>query len=81
MLDSVIVGIPTLAPVVFGLFHRICNLRDGLHILQTKFYRHQQTEWCPMGHSEGLTVEVCGEQGLGMAGRRPMASGAIHNCD
>ena len=34
-----------------------------------------------MIHSEGLTVEVCGEQGLGMAGRRPMASGAIHNCD
>jgi len=23
-----------------------------------------------MIHSEGLTVEVCGEQGLGMAGRR-----------
>ena len=58
MLDSVIAGISTFAPVVFGLFRGIRNLRDGLHILQTKFYGHQQTERCSMLHSKGLTVEV-----------------------
>src|SRR4029077_21023479 len=70
LLDSVITRISTFGPVVFGLFRGIRNLRDGLHILQTKFYGHQQTEWCSMIHSQGLTVEVRGEQRLWMAGRR-----------
>src|ERR1700693_288285 len=70
MSDSVVVGISTLCPVVFWLFHGICNLGDGLHILQTKFYGHQQTEWRPVINSEGLTVEVGREQRLWMTGRR-----------
>src|SRR5882724_3741429 len=70
MLDSVVAGISTFGPVVFWLFRRIRNLGNGLHILQTKFYGHQQTEWRTMDHRQGLTVEVRGEQCLWMAGRR-----------
>jgi hypothetical protein len=69
-LESVVVGIPTFGPIVSWLFRDIRNFCDGLHILQTKFHGHQQTEWRAMINSEGLTVEVCGEQGLWMAGRR-----------
>src|SRR5712692_9899271 len=69
VLDSVVSGIPTFGPVVSWLFRGIINLGNGLHILQTKFHEHQQTKRCSMIHGKGLTVEVCGEQVLGMAGR------------
>src|SRR6266852_5512044 len=69
-LDSVVTGISTFGPIVSWLFRDIRNPGNGLHILQTKFYGHQQTEWCSMIHSKGLTVEVCGEQRLWMAGCR-----------
>src|SRR6266851_2830806 len=69
-LDSVVTGISTFGPIVSWLFRDICNAGDSLHILQTKLYGHQQTERRSMIHGKGLTVEVCGEQRLWMAGRR-----------
>src|ERR1700686_1001643 len=69
-LDSVIVGITTFGPIVSRLLHDIGQLRDCLHILQSEFYRHQQAERGSMLHIQGLTVEMCGEQCLRMAGRR-----------
>src|SRR5580704_13905791 len=70
VLDSVVAGISTLGPIVSWLFGDIRNPGNGLHILQPKFHGHQQTERCAMIHGEGLTVEVRGEQRLGMVGRR-----------
>src|SRR5258706_15717230 len=69
-LDSVVAGIPTFGPVVSRLLRGISNPGDSLHILQTKFHGHQETERGSIIHSEGLTVEVCGEQSLRMTGRR-----------
>src|SRR5580704_12303377 len=68
--NSVVAGISTLGPIVSRLFRDIRNPGNGLHILQAKFHGHQQTERCSMIHAKGLTVEVCGEQRLWMAGRR-----------
>src|SRR6202790_2226794 len=65
-----VAGISTPGPIVSWLFRDIRNPGNGLHILQNKFHGHQQTERCSMIHGKGLTVEVCGEQRLGMAGRR-----------
>jgi hypothetical protein len=65
-----VAGIPTFGPIVSWLFRDIRNPSNGLHILQTKFHGHQQTERCSMLHGEGLTVKVCGEQRLWVAGRR-----------
>ena len=58
-LDSVVGGITILSPVVFWLFRGIGDPRNCLHIFQTKFYRHQQTEWGSMFDSEKLSVVVC----------------------
>src|ERR1700735_5154080 len=68
--NSVVAGISTFDPIVRWLFRDIRNPGNGLHILQTKFHGHQQTERCSMIHGKGMTVELCGEQGLWMAGRR-----------
>src|SRR5579864_942914 len=69
-LNSIVAGISTFGPIVSWLFRDISNPGNGLHILQTKFHGHQETERCSMIHGEGLTVEVCGEKRLWMAGRR-----------
>ncbi len=69
LLDSVVAGIPTFGPIVSWLFRDIHNLCNGFHILQAKFHGHQQPQRCSMIHSEGLAVEVRGEQCLRMAGR------------
>src|SRR5450755_4634936 len=68
-LNSVVARISTLGPIVSRLFRDIRNPRNSLHILQPKFHGYQETEWCSMIHGEGLTVKVCGEQRLWMAGR------------
>src|SRR4030088_1057032 len=60
-LDSVIVGITTFGPVIPWLFGDICELGDGLHILQAEFHGHQQAERRSMLHIQGLAVEVGGE--------------------
>jgi len=39
--NSVIAGISTFAPIVSWLLRDIRNPGNGLHILQTKFHRHQ----------------------------------------
>src|ERR1035438_7301417 len=62
--NSVVAGISTLGPIVSWLLSDIRNPRNSLHILQTKFHGHQQTERCSVIHGEGLTVKVCGEQRL-----------------
>src|SRR5580704_3209442 len=69
-LDSVVAGISTFGPIVSWLFRDIGDLGSGLHIFQTKFYGHQQSERCTMIHSKRLTVEMRGEQRLSMASRR-----------
>src|SRR5580692_3828342 len=68
--NSVIAGISTFGPIVSWLVRDVRNPSNGLHILQTKFHGHQQTERRSMIHGERLTVEVCGEQCLWMAGGR-----------
>src|SRR5580692_3423841 len=69
-LNSVVAGISTFGPIVFGLLCRVSDFGNGFHILQTKFDGHQQTKRCSMIHGKGQTIEVCGEQRLWMAGRR-----------
>jgi hypothetical protein len=62
--DSVVTRISTFGPIVSWFFRDVGNPGNGLHILQTKFNRHQQPERCSVIHVKGLTVQVCGEQGL-----------------
>src|ERR1700693_2259309 len=68
--NSIIAGISTFGPIVSWLFRYIRNAGNGLHILRSEFHGHQQTERCAMLHGKRLTVKVCGEQRLWMAGRR-----------
>src|ERR1700730_11958742 len=68
--NSVVAGISTFGPIVSWLFPDIRNPGNGLNIFQTQFHGHQQTERRSMIHGKELTNEVCGEQRLGMAGRR-----------
>jgi hypothetical protein len=74
-LDSVVVGVSAFGPVVPRLLRYIGQPGNGLHILQTEFYGHQETERRSMLHSEGLTAKMRGEQCLGMAGSRQVDRG------
>jgi hypothetical protein len=45
-------------PIVFGLFRDIRNTGNTLHILQTKFHGHPQTQRRSVIQVEGLTAKM-----------------------
>jgi hypothetical protein len=67
-LDSVIGGIPILSPVTCWFCRGISNPGKGLHVLQAKFYGHQEAEGCSMFYREGLTAVPAIKDSLILAG-------------